>query len=179
MEAVEEVILAGYACGCHSRQSSENWWEGNEMLTSSFRDISIGIFFLTLSGSLVATYVKADQKIDHYLESRLEQAAARTQDFRALQASITKIVDTYVEGVTQDREKSAAIIDQAQRTAMFLEDISLFLAARAMEDEGMISPAKADEIARESIDNIARFKSKRVGELIEALNNHILRRRPH
>jgi hypothetical protein len=147
------------------------------MNISSFRDFSIGVFFLVISAVVVIAYVQLKPTIETYASAKAEIEKGRFADFNAMQSSVAIAIDSYTAGIEDDRANRTAMIEHAKTTSAFVEDVAVLISARLLEQEDVLSPATADELARESINNIKIGRSERIGRLLEALNDYSLRNR--
>jgi predicted transcriptional regulator len=58
-----------------------------------------------------------------------------------------------------------------------MEEIAVVVGVRMLEDNSVLPPSTADEMAREAIQEITKSHSERIGKLLEAINDKFLRER--
>ncbi|MDP4795924.1 MAG: hypothetical protein NWR87_03340 [Rhodospirillales bacterium] len=143
-------------------------------MAKTFRDISIGIFFLVLSGMIV---IGGPKLFDEWKEAHSQRLEAQKQ--------LVGVLNTSIEGVLAEvgnvRKLEADHFEQmklkAENTYQFMEEISILAGVRFLEDGRIVSPSTADEMAREAIQNIRTKYSERIGKILEAANDAYLRKR--
>lgn len=140
----------------------------------AFRDISIGIFFLVLAGTIGLGGSKAFQVWEQAQQQNLEQ---RGQLISAIQTAMTEGL-AEVRGMREtNEERYNELRENAEKTTRFMEEMSILAGARFFEDARVLPPSSADELAREAIANIRTNHSERVGKILEAVNDSYLRNR--
>lgn len=143
-------------------------------MAKTFRDISIGVFFLVLSGMIV---IGGPKLFAGWKEVHTERLKTQKQ--------LVGVFNSSLEGLLAEvgnvRKLEADHFEQmklkAESTSQFLEEISVLAGVRFLEDGRIVSPATADEMAREAIQNIRTNHSERIGKILESVNDAYLRDR--
>ena len=143
-------------------------------MNRAFRDIAIGIFFLVLSGAIGLGGTKAFQSWEQAQSQKLEQQA---QLISAFETAMTGALSEVQEMRAANESRYEELRKNAELTTRFIEEVSILTGARFFEDARVLSPASADELAREAISNIRENHSERMGKILEAVNDSYLRDR--
>lgn len=143
-------------------------------MAKTFRDISIGIFFLVLSGMIV---IGGPMLFDEWKEAHSQRLEAQKQLVGILNASIEGVLAEVgnVRKLESDHFEQMKL--KAENTYQFMEEISILAGVRFLEDGRIVSPTTADEMAREAIQNIRIKYSDRIGKILESVNDAYLRER--
>jgi len=143
-------------------------------VAKTFRDAAIGIFFLVLAGVVGLGLPGA---FNFWKEAQSKQLEVQTQIVGVLQTSVDGALSEIANIRQSEADQFAEIKANAEKTSRFLEEASILAGVRFLEDGRVLSPATADEMAREAIKNIRENHSERIGEILEAVNDTYLRQR--
>lgn len=141
-------------------------------MAKSIRDLTIALFFIVLSAVLVAG------GIGYYQIGLPAYKTAKEAEARAIGDVLALVRDAaarFAAAEAQQVERMVSLGARAEQTSAFFEDVGILVSARFLEEQGVLAPAVADDMARESIANIKTRNSPRMAKLLEAVNDQMLR----
>lgn len=141
-------------------------------MAKSIRDLAIALFFIVLSAVLVVG------GIGYYQIGLPAYKAAKEAKARAIGDVLALVRDAtarFAAAEAQQVERMVSLGARAEQTSAFFEDVGILVSARFLEEQGVLAPAVADDMARESIANIKIRNSPRMAKLLEAVNDQMLR----
>lgn len=147
------------------------------MNSSSIRDFAIAIFFLTISCLLIIGASAAVPTLDRIFEAQQQRSQAMSQTLSSVQDAIKVVQSEFQTSMKMEREHLQKLTMKAESSAAFIEEIAVVIGVRVLEQDDILAPSTADEMARNSIDKIKTSHSERIGKLLEAINDNFLRKR--
>ena len=147
------------------------------MSAKSIRDLSIAGFFLTISVCLIAGAMSIKPLVSNLAEMNNKRNEARLETFALVKNTVNAVITEYQESSKLERTKIEQLTNRAEKSAAFLEEISVIAGARFLEDSNALPPATADEMVRQAIQTIKTNHSERIGKLLDAVNDTFLRKR--
>ena len=147
------------------------------MKYSSLRDVAIAGFFLTVSGLLIAGATLVRPTLDHILETQQARMLVASQTLSTVRNAIEVLKTEYQSSMKMERDRLQKLTEQTESGAAFMEEIAVVVGVRMLEDNSVLPPSTADEMAREAIQEITKSHSERIGKLLEAINDKFLRER--
>jgi hypothetical protein len=152
----------------------KNRINAGEKMHTVFRDTSIGIFFLVLAGSIA---LGGQKIVNVWTDTTTKRIENQTTMINTLDNAMSGAL-TEIQSIRESNDAQFAELKKnAEMTSRFIEEISILAGARFFEDARVLSPATADELAREAIQNIRDNHSGRLGKILEAVNDSYLRDR--
>jgi hypothetical protein len=140
-------------------------------------NLSASLLFICLSVSIIFGLIQLQQAAgyldNYYKELTVSQAQTREQMEEIQSAAKTTLtsVSSYFDSLSKQQEQLQL---EAGGMAEIITEVSIYAAARALEEEGALSPTDANAIANEAIERISA-KSERWGTLAKAFNDMVIR----
>jgi hypothetical protein len=145
--------------------------------SSSIRDLSIAVFFLTVSILLIIGGTLINPTMDSIIEIQQEKSQAIAQTLASVQDAIKIVQTEFQSSMVTERAHLKKLTMKAESSAAFIEEIAVLIGVRALEDNSILAPSTSDEMARDAIQKIKSSHSERIGKLLEAVNDKFLRDR--
>jgi hypothetical protein len=145
--------------------------------TRTIFHLSASFLFICISISIILGLIqlqRAGGYLDsYYKEFNVSQAKNREQmdEIQAAAKTTLSSVSTYFDRLSKQQEQLQL---EAGGMAEIITEVSIYAAARGLEEEGALSPTDANAIANEAINRISA-KSERWGTLAKAFNDMVIR----
>ena len=140
-------------------------------------NLSASLLFICLSVSIVFGLIQLQRAAgyfdSYYKELSVSQAQTREQmeEIQAAAKTTLTSVSSYFDSLSKQQEQLQL---EAGGMAEIITEVSIDAAARALEEEGALSPTDANAIVNEAIERISA-KSERWGTLAKAFNDMVIR----
>lgn len=134
------------------------------------RNLSIAVFFGVLSVCLITITFSV---LPGLQQSQQAQARAYQEVSQAIRETATQ----FAAGEAARTEQMKRLGQQASSGGVLIEEAAILVGARLLASEQLLPSATANEMVRESIENIRQKYSPRVARLVEALNDQYLKQR--
>ena len=141
---------------------------------SMVRDVSVGVFFIVLSGLLVLGGPKV---FEEWKALKTQELASQAEIVNSAKSSVNAVLSEIKMLREHETKRFDEIKKNAEITSRFVEEVSVLAGVRFLEEQRVLAPETADEMAREAIKNIRTSHSERLGKILEAVNDRYLRDR--
>ncbi len=146
--------------------------------TRTIFNLSASFLFICISISIIFGMIQMQSAAgyfdSYFKELSVSQEKTREQmdEIQAAATTTLTAVSTYFDRLAKQQEQLQL---EAGGMAEIITEVSIYAAARALEEEEALSPTDANAIANEAIDRISA-KSERWGILAKAFNDIVIRR---
>lgn len=146
-------------------------------MAKTIRDIAIAAFFFVLSGILLVGVSTGKEALGEWKKAKVAQIEGQQEMLAFIRELAERGYDDFSQARKAEIEHLQNLTKKAEKGGLFLEELGVLLAARALEIDKALPASSADEFARETIHSIKSNHSERIGKLLEAMNDKYLRER--
>ncbi len=146
-------------------------------MAKNLRDISIASFFFVLAGFFVVGIVLGKDAYTDWKNQMTSQVEMQRETVNFIKEFATRGYDDFSQARKSELEHIKNLTNKAEKSGQFIEELSILIAARMLEEQRTLPASTADQFVREAIQSIKGDHSERVGKILEAMNDKFLRDR--
>jgi hypothetical protein len=135
-------------------------------MTKKLLEISLSIFLIASSVMLISVVINGKTIVESYVSAKTVQIETANE----LKNTIVNFSSKYFSIMETQSQAQKSLIETSKKVNAVIFEAGIAFGARALEEEGGISPTDSNRIINQSIDNIMK-ESDRLGVLAKALND--------